>query len=298
MAEDRDTPQGDDSSYAAGLTRRDRSRRVAPTRPSSTPATRSAAAPAPRRPAKASRKRKVNPLKSAVILTMVGGLIATVALPAYGAFRTTGDEAVTLQQIALDDAQSLVVASDAESVDLSRESYSATTQKEIDAKKAKEAAAAAAAERARAAAAAAASVPVNVSMSAGSGAVRWPILNFTKGRGLWDSGYHQGVDLLSSCGTPLYAAASGVVRISQESYGGYGVAVVIDHVLNGQSVWTLYGHMTYGSRMVSAGQTVSAGQQIGVVGSTGSSTACHLHFEVHINDQVVDPWAWLTTNAG
>lgn len=270
-----------------------------PTRPSKTPVTRIAATSAPRGPAKTARKRKVNPIKSAVILAMVGGLIATVALPAYGAFRTTGeDSAMTLQQIALDDAQSLVVASNAESVDLSRDSYSATTQEEIDEKKAIEAAAAAAAERARAAAAAAASVPVNISMSAGNGAVRWPILNFTKGRGLWDSGYHQGVDLLSSCGTPLYAAASGVVRISQESYGGYGVAVVIDHVLNGQSVWTLYGHMTYGSRLVSAGQTVSAGQQIGVVGSTGSSTACHLHFEVHINGQVVDPWAWLTTNAG
>jgi murein DD-endopeptidase MepM/ murein hydrolase activator NlpD len=134
--------------------------------------------------------------------------------------------------------------------------------------------------------------------SPGSGEVRWPILNFTKGRGLWDSGYHQGVDLLASCGTPLYAAAGGVVKVSQESYGGYGVAVTIDHVLGGQRVNTLYGHMTYGSRQVSVGQTVSAGQLIGFVGSTGSSTACHLHFEVHINGSVVDPWAWLQSNAG
>ena len=73
------------------------------------------------------------------------------------------------------------------------------------------------------------------------------------GRGLWDSGYHQGVDLLSSCGEPLYAAAAGVVSVSQESYGGYGVAVSIDHAIGGQSVNTLYGHMTYGSRQVSAG---------------------------------------------
>ena len=61
---------------------------------------------------------------------------------------------------------------------------------------------------------------------------------------------------------------------------------------------TLYGHMTYGSRQVSVGQSVEAGQLIGLVGSTGSSTACHLHFEVHINGSVVDPWAWLQANAG
>ena len=71
------------------------------------------------------------------------------------------------------------------------------------------------------------------------------------------------------------------------------MAISIDHVIAGQKVSTLYGHMTYGSRQVGAGQTVQAGQLIGLVGSTGSSTAYHLHFEVHINGSVVDPWAWL-----
>ena len=161
------------------------------------------------------------------------------------------------------------------------------------------AAAASAAARARISASVASSLPVNVALvSPGSGEVRWPILNFTLGRGLWDSGSHQGVDLLASCGEPLYSAAAGNVSVSQESYGGYGVGVSIDHVLGGQSVNTLYGHMTYGSRAVSAGDYVQAGQLIGVVGSTGSSTACHLHFEVHINGGVVDPWAWLQANAG
>ncbi|HYJ49191.1 MAG TPA: M23 family peptidase, partial [Microbacterium sp.] len=75
---------------------------------------------------------------------MVGGLIATVALPAYGAWRPTED-AVTLQQVAADDAQSLLVSSDSTSADLARDSYSATTPEEIAKKKAEEAAAAAAA---------------------------------------------------------------------------------------------------------------------------------------------------------
>jgi murein DD-endopeptidase MepM/ murein hydrolase activator NlpD len=256
-----------------------------------------------------SRRTAAKPLRSLVTLALVGGLVATAAIPAFGLALPT-EETVTLQQDALDNAQSLVVASGASASELSRESYSATTQQEIDEKKAEEArkAAEAAAQAAAAAVAAAkarmtprvaSSMPSNFALvSPGSGEVRWPLLNFTKGRGLWDSGYHQGVDLLTSCGQPIYAAAAGVVKVSQESFGGYGVAVTIDHVLGGQRVSTLYGHMTYGSRQVSAGQSVQAGQLIGLIGSTGSSTACHLHFEVHINGSVVDPWAWLQANAG
>ncbi|MGX1688104.1 M23 family metallopeptidase [Microbacterium sp. NPDC055442] len=254
------------------------------------------------RPTRPTAARRHGPVRSLVILTMVGGLVATVAIPAYAAStRMPIEDSQTLQQMSAVDAQSLVVASDASGTELARDSYSATTEDEINKKKAAEAAAARA--RAQAAAAAASSsvssVPVNINLvSPGTGEVRWPILNFTKGRGIGDSGYHQGVDLLAPGGTPLYAAAAGVVRIAQEAYGGYGVAVVIDHVIAGQRVSTLYGHMTYGSRQVVAGQSVEAGQLIGLVGSTGSSTANHLHFEVRVNNGLVDPWAWLVANAG
>lgn len=258
----------------------------------------STAAPAgDARPPAAAPRKKPKVLRNAAILTMVAGLIATVALPAYGAWRPA-EEAMTLQQVSAGDAQSLLVASDTTSTTLTRDSYAATTAEEIDKKKAADAAAAAAAARARMGGNVA-SIPVNINLvSPGSGEVRWPILNFTLGRGLWDSGYHQGVDLLAPAMTPIYAAAAGVVSVSQESYGGYGVAISIDHVIGGQRVNTLYGHMTYGTRQVVAGQTVSAGQLIGFVGSTGSSTANHVHFEVHINGSVVDPWAWLQANAG
>jgi murein DD-endopeptidase MepM/ murein hydrolase activator NlpD len=247
---------------------------------------------------------------------MVVGLIATVALPAYGAWRTPAQAAVTLQQVAADDAQSLVVASDATSEELDRGSYSATTAEEIEKKKAEEAAAARAREAAAAAAAAAAARPKNVASSGsrsgysmnlsmtapGSGQVRWPLTNFTYSSiNLFrppNRPNHNGFDMLAPAGTPIFAAASGVVRISQESYAGYGVAVTIDSVVGGQQVSTLYGHMTYGSRQVSSGQTVSAGQLIGAVGSTGSSTANHLHFEVRINGGLVDPLSWLQSNAG
>ncbi|MEU1972881.1 M23 family metallopeptidase [Microbacterium sp. NPDC019599] len=239
---------------------------------------------------------------------MVGGLVATVALPAYGAWRAPAEAAVTLQQVAADDAQSLVVASDATSQKLDRGSYSATTPEEIAKKKAQEAAAARARQLAAAAAAAAQSqsqtvYSMNLSMTApGSGEVRWPVSGFTyasynlfraPGRP-----NHNGFDMVAPAGTPIFAAAAGVVRVSQESYNGYGVAVTIDSVVGGQPVSTLYGHMTYGSRQVVSGQTVAAGQLIGAVGSTGSSTANHLHFEVRVNGGLVDPLAWLQANAG
>ena len=262
------------------------------------------------KPAKVARKTsastrprtKARPVRSLVILAMVGGLIATVALPAYGAWRTPAEAAVTLQQVAADDAQSLVVASDATAATLSRGSYSATTPEEIAKKKAEEAAAARARQIA-ASAASGSSYKMNLSMTApGSGAVRWPVTNFSYASfNLFrppNRPNHNGFDMVTGAGTPIYAAAAGVVRVSQESYYGYGVAVTIDSVVGGQQVSTLYGHMTYGSRQVVSGQKVAAGQLIGAVGSTGSSTANHLHFEVRVNGSLVDPFAWLKANAG
>lgn len=248
------------------------------------------------KPARTGRSRPAQVLRSTVIMSMVGGLIVTVALPAYGAIRTF-DKEVTIQQVAASDAQNFVVASDVASAGLNRDSYSATSADEIAQKKAEEAAAAAAAARARQASFA--SVNVDLTMSPGTGQVRWPLPGFTMGDGFRSrGGAHQGVDMLAPAMTPIYASAAGVVRLSQESYYGYGVAVIIDHVINGQKVSTLYGHMTNGSRQVQAGQTVEAGQVIGGVGSTGRSTANHVHFETTINGQRVDPIAWLQANAG
>ncbi|BDV31281.1 M23 family metallopeptidase [Microbacterium terricola] len=278
-----------------GSSRKAERQRVA----SSAKAVRAADRPAPR-PARAPR-RTAKPLRSLVILTMVGGLVATVALPAYGAWRPTEAEAVTIQQLANDNAQSLVVASDATNSTLNRESYSATTSEQIAKKKAQEAAAARAKELAASVASTTSQfASVDLSMVApGTGAVRWPLASFTMGEGFGArGGAHMGVDMLIGQGTPIYAAAAGVVRVSQESFGGYGVAVTIDHVINGVKVSTLYGHMTYGSRQVSSGQTVKVGQVIGLVGSTGRSTANHLHFEVMVNGGHVNPISWLNANAG
>ena len=94
---------------------------------------------------------------------------------------------------------------------------------------------------------------------------------------------HTGIDIPASGGTPILAAKSGQVVTSAYHYS-YGNYVVIDHG-NGNS--TLYAHMS--SRAVSEGQMVTKGQVIGYVGTTGSSTGNHLHFEVRDNYTRVDP---------
>ena len=94
---------------------------------------------------------------------------------------------------------------------------------------------------------------------------------------------HTGVDIAAAGGTDIWAAKSGVVLTStyNSSYGNY---VVISHA-NGES--TLYAHMS--KRLVSEGDKVTQGQTIGLVGTTGSSTGNHLHFEVRLNGQRQDP---------
>ena len=94
---------------------------------------------------------------------------------------------------------------------------------------------------------------------------------------------HTGIDIPASRNTEIYAAKSGVVVTStyNSSYGNY---VVVSHS-DGTS--TLYAHMN--SRNATVGQTVSQGQVIGYVGTTGSSTGNHLHFEVRVNGSRVDP---------
>lgn len=97
---------------------------------------------------------------------------------------------------------------------------------------------------------------------------------------------HNGIDIPAPAGTPVLAANSGVV-ISAEYSTSYGNLVVIDH---GGGVLTYYAHNT--KLLVSVGQTVSKGEIIATVGTTGYSTGNHLHFEVQVNGQAVDPMGY------
>lgn len=96
--------------------------------------------------------------------------------------------------------------------------------------------------------------------------------------------FHPGMDFTAEQGTPIYATGDGVVARADNLAQGYGNHVVIDH---GFGYQTLYGHM---SRIAAkAGQKVSRGQLIGYVGSTGLSTAPHIHYEVIKNNEKVNP---------
>lgn len=95
---------------------------------------------------------------------------------------------------------------------------------------------------------------------------------------------HKGIDIANSTGTPIMAAASGVVKYAQYNSGGYGNLVVISH---GNGVETYYGHNS--QLYVSAGETVYQGQVISAMGSTGISTGPHLHWEVRVNGVQQDP---------
>ncbi len=100
---------------------------------------------------------------------------------------------------------------------------------------------------------------------------------------------HTGVDIGAWYGTEIYAAASGTVTAAVVDYGstGYGCYVAIYHP-NGTT--TLYGHMS--SLAVSAGQSVSKGQVIGYVGSTGASNGPHIHFEIRVGGVCTDPMSY------
>jgi len=99
--------------------------------------------------------------------------------------------------------------------------------------------------------------------------------------------FHSGIDIGASYGSPIYAAADGIVIYSGWYYG-YGYTVVIDH---GSGISTLYAHCS--SLNVYKGQSVKRGQIIAFVGSTGNSTGPHLHFEVQINGKPVNPLNYL-----
>lgn len=114
-------------------------------------------------------------------------------------------------------------------------------------------------------------------------------------RGVFYPHFHTGIDIVSALDTPIGAAAPGVVILTGQSkdgngnYVGYGQYVVIQHA---DGYRTLYAHLD--KILVKAGQVVGAGQTIGLEGSTGWSTGPHLHFEVRLGNELLDPLPFLT----
>lgn len=118
--------------------------------------------------------------------------------------------------------------------------------------------------------------------------------------GMWTYGgytgnFHSGQDFDPGYGTPIRAIADGIV--TEVSPSLCGTAVVISHNVNGSKFDSEYCHMIYGSPGVSVGQSITAGTIIGNVGQTGMVTGPHLHLEIHVGGNAIDPLAFLRSHS-
>ena len=113
----------------------------------------------------------------------------------------------------------------------------------------------------------------------------WPAQG-TVSQGYWFC--HKGVDVAGDEGTPIVAIADGIVRYAGWSDKGYGNMAVIDH----GDYQSLYAHLR-SHPTVHTGETVAAGQVIGELGNTGHSTGPHLHFEIRVGSNLIDPTTYL-----
>jgi murein DD-endopeptidase MepM/ murein hydrolase activator NlpD len=102
-----------------------------------------------------------------------------------------------------------------------------------------------------------------------------------------EGAFHKGVDISAPNGTPVRATADGVVVFSSME-SGYGRLVVVDH---GGGMQTWYAHLS--AFRAFAGQEVRHGDVVGLVGSSGRTTAPHLHYEVHVAGNAVNPYRYL-----
>ena len=105
-----------------------------------------------------------------------------------------------------------------------------------------------------------------------------------------EGAFHRGVDIIAPTGTSVKVTADGIVVEASPTSGGYGRLVVVDH---GGGFETFYAHL---SRIfVQVGQEVRRGETVGAVGSTGRVTAAHLHYEVHVSGNPVNPISFMKT---
>ncbi|MDO9396813.1 MAG: M23 family metallopeptidase [Herbiconiux sp.] len=133
-------------------------------------------------------------------------------------------------------------------------------------------------------------------------AFSWPYpegFRMSDGFGPRAEGFHKGVDMLNGPGVPVHAIADGVVIAASGNGGTGGVYLSIAHKVDGQALCSMYMHFQDGSLMAGVGDTVAAGQVIGLTGRTGNATTEHTHFELYAADGIrFDPMPFLESHAG
>ena len=224
-------------------------------------------------------------------MTFIGGMLVSTNVPALAITATEAEPHASVYAPVEDTIrhapQRIEVASEAETKTLSAEGYAVE-----------------------------AAPPPIVSQVAGVGDVSvvesdlivWPVVTWEKRASGFGprsapcggcSTFHDGIDFNPGDGTPVMSIADGVVVLATENGGGLGVNVEVQHNIGGELITSSYAHMQYGSLAVSVGDSVTAGQQVGLVGSTGQSTGPHLHLEMFGVDGVrFDGFAWLSARIG
>lgn len=107
---------------------------------------------------------------------------------------------------------------------------------------------------------------------------------------------HYGVDWNPGYGTPVVSIADGVVSLIGDPANSLGVHLEIEHVVNGQAITSVYAHLQAGSIPFRVGDRVRVGDQVGLVGTTGVTTAPHLHFELRVGGTAINPVPWMAAN--
>jgi murein DD-endopeptidase MepM/ murein hydrolase activator NlpD len=206
------------------------------------------------------------------------GLLLTVTVPATSPVMATGEQGAPANAVAAPAPE--VSAEAAAKIDFSRTSVA--TAGDPDGKLKQLLSAQSAGSISRAASAGSLGLPLETMVK--SSPFGYRVSPITGGAGE----FHRGQDFAAECGTQVFAAARGTVTFAGwHPYGG-GNRVVINH---GNGLETTYNHLS--SSSVQVGQKVNRGDVVALSGTTGASTGCHLHFEVMVNGNVVDPAGWL-----
>ena len=235
-----------------------------------------------------SRKRRGAQIFSMVAMAFVAGLAIATSVPANALL---SPEQVALQAelartstLAIGDGQS--VEGTGENVNAGRDGVSVSAAQAVPT------------------AGAYAPKKLNVNVPLSTNGMRWPVdevkISSPFGaRSLWGTyNFHTGLDIDPAYGTPIYSVADGIVSLVENPGPTCGVAVFIEHNVDGTKFTSVYCHMELGSPTVTAGQTVKKGDFVGNIGLTGITTGPHLHLEIRVADAPIDPYSFLVQHAG
>jgi murein DD-endopeptidase MepM/ murein hydrolase activator NlpD len=270
----------------AGATRADVPRDAAARRVAAPDAGRASTRPAASAPAR--RRRAAGRMVSMVAMSFAALLAVATTIPSLSLLSPEDVQALALANYGTDslDGQRVVVNGDIVAQSMQREGYEHQTIQEY---------------------AAAAGIRAEGDFTNNpAGTIQWP---FAVGVHIGDHfGYrncagcssdHGGQDFNPGLGAEIQAIADGTVAVSTDAGGSLGVVMMIDHMIDGELVTSVYAHMEYGSRRFEVGDTVHVADVIGTTGDTGMSTGPHLHFEIRIggvDGTKVDPLEWLYAN--